>query len=181
MKNKFYTIGLPIMGGLLIAGVGIASAAGFMGGGAGGFSTVSPTTAATNQAAQFQAEASETGLSESIIVAGWAQGESLSQIATANGITAAQLQTGMKTYETAQQNAELQALVTNGTITQAQMTQRLAAIATQQAAMQTNMQNASGTWSGGGHGGFSGMRGHKASTSASTSGTTSNSGTTSTS
>ena len=60
MKNKFLTIGLPIMGGLLIAGVGIASAAGFMGG-AGGFSTVSPTTSATNQAAQFQAEASETG------------------------------------------------------------------------------------------------------------------------
>lgn len=78
MKNKFLTIGLPIMGGLLIAGVGIASAAGFMGG-AGGFSTVSPTTSATNQAAQFQAEASETGLSESVIVAGWAQGESLSR------------------------------------------------------------------------------------------------------
>ena len=160
------------MGGLLIAGVGIASAAGFMGGGAGGFSTVSPTTSATNQAAQFQAEASETGLSESVIVAGWAQGESLSQIATANGITAAQLQASMKTYEAAQQNAELQALVTNGTITQAQMTQRLAAIAAQQAAMQTKMQNASGTWAGG-SGGFGGMRGHKAATSASTSGTTS--------
>ena len=171
MKNKFLTIGLPVMGGLLIAGVGIASAAGFMGG--GGFSTVSPTTSATNQAAQFQAEASETGLSESVIVAGWAQGESLSQIATANGITAAQLQTGMKTYETAQQNAELQALVTNGTITQAQMTQRLASIATQQAAMQTKMQNASGTWSGGGHGGFGRIHGQPTTTTSNSAGTTS--------
>jgi len=160
------------MGGLLIAGVGIASAAGFMGGGAGGFSTISPTTSATNQAAQFQAEASATGLSESVIVAGWAQGESLSQIATANGITAAQLQASMKTYRTAQQTAELQALVTNGTITQAQMTQRLASIATQQAA-----RAAAGSSSTGGHRGFGGRT---AATSASTSGSTSTTGTTST-
>ena len=169
MKNKFLTIGLPIIGGLLIAGVGVASAAGFFGGaggpGQGGFggglNTVSPATYATTQAAQFQAEASELGLSESVIVTGWAEGESLQQIATANGISQTQLQTDLKTYEASQQNADLQALVANGTITSAQMTQYLASIATRQAAAQTAMQNASGTFAGG-HGGFGRMHGHAA-------------------
>lgn len=163
MKNKFLMIGLPIIGGLIIAGVGIASAAGMFAGG-GGFggalSAVSPTDAATNQAAQFQAEASALGLGESVIVSGWAEGESLQQIATANGISPTQLQSDMKAYGASQQTAELQALVTNGTITQAQMTQRQAAIAAQEAAAQAAMANASGTWSGGGHGGFGGMRRH---------------------
>jgi hypothetical protein len=193
MKKKFLTIGLPVLGGLLIAGVGIASAAGMFagaggpgpgglsgpGGFGGGLTAVSPTDAATSQTAQFQAEASALGINESLIVSGWAEGESLQQIATANGISATQLQADMKTYEASQQNDELQALVTAGTITQAQMTQRLAATTAQEAAaaaaqtaMAVKTANASGTWAGG-HGGFGGMRrgGHATSTT-STSGST---------
>ena len=187
MKNKFLIIGLPIIGLAAVVGVSIASAAGMfaagkvggagpggmaMGGGFGGsFNAVSPADFATSQATQFQAEATALGLNESIIVNGWAAGDSLQQIATANGITAAQLQSDMKTYEANQQTADLQALVTAGTITQAQMTQREAAVAAQQSAMQTAMANASGTWAGG-HGGFGG-RGKLAPTSTvSTSGST---------
>lgn len=172
MKKKFLLIGLPVIGAVAVAGIGIASAAGMLAGGGaggpggmgggfgGGFSAATPTDFATNQTAQFQAEASALGLNESVIVNGWAEGESLKQIATANGITATQLQSDMKTYEEAQQTADLQALVTAGTITQAQITQRQAAVAAQEAAMQTAMANASGTFAGGGHGGFGGGRGH---------------------
>jgi hypothetical protein len=131
------------------------------GGFGGGAAITSPTTAATNLTAQFQAEAAETGLAESVIVAGWSQGQSLEQIAEANGISATQLQTDIKNYAQSQENAELQALVTNGTITQAQMNARLQFEATQAAKMQTAMSNASGTWPGGPRGGFGRMMGHR--------------------
>lgn len=160
MKKKFLTIGLPILGGLLVAGVGIASAAGMFAGGQGGFgggvNSVPPATWAANQATTFQNEATALGLSESIIVAGWAQGQSLEQIATTNGISASQYKTDMEAYAKSQQQADLDALVSAGTITSAQETSYLAAIAAQQAAAQAKMtarmQNASGTWPGGGRG-----------------------------
>jgi len=160
MKHKFLAIGLPIMGGLIIAGVGIASAAGmFAGGGSGamggfgaglggGAFAVTPARAAANQATEFQNEATATGLSLSVITDGWAQGDTLSQIATANGISSSQLATDLKNFAQSQSNAELQALVANGTITQSQMTARQAAVVAAQAAMQAKMQNASGTWQG---------------------------------
>ena len=66
MKNKFLTIGLPILGGLVIAGVGIASAAGFMGG-AGGFGGWHEQCFAdhmgSEQATLFQNEATALGYS----------------------------------------------------------------------------------------------------------------------
>jgi len=181
MKKKFLIIGLPILGGLAIAGVGIASAAGMFAGGArlmgfgggfgdgGGVSAVTPTTWAANQAMTFQNEATALGLSESFIVNGWAQGQSLEQIAAANGISASQYQADMKTYAQSQQKADLDALVAQGTIASAQETQYLAAQAAAQTALQTKMQNASGTWQGG-HGGFGRVR----SAPATTSGTSSN-------
>lgn len=169
MKHKFLTIGLPILGGLAIAGVGIASAAGMIGGGIGGpmmgfggfgkVSAVSPSQWASDQTAQFQAEASALGLSKDVIVNGWAAGQSIEQIATANGISSSQYQTDMKNYEQSQLNANLQALVSAGTITQDQMNQYLQTLATQQANLQAKMQNASGTWKGFG-GGF-GRMGHR--------------------
>jgi len=142
----------------------------------GGVNSVSPTTWATNQATTFQNEAMALNLPEATIISGWASGENLQQIATANGISSSQYQTDMKTYAQSQQKADLDALVSQGTITSAQETSYLNALATQQAAMRTKMQNASGTWQGG-SGGFGRMRGHKpAPTTSSNSGT----GTTST-
>lgn len=188
MNKKFLTIGLPILGGLLVAGVGIASAAGMMGGGAGGnggpgpamgfgagnsiaMSSVTPAEWAADQATQFQNEATALGLSESVIISGWAQGQSLEQIATANGISSSQYKTDMETYAKSQQQADLAALVSQGTITSAQESDYLAAIATQEAAAQAQMtarmQNASGTWQGGGRG-FGKMGGHGASSTVST-------------
>jgi len=137
MKKKFLMIGLPVIGGLALAGVGIASAAGMLGGGmvagpmqsAGAIGlaglAVAPGQWASDQAAAFQAEAGALGLSESVIAAGWAQGETLSQIASANGISSSQLQADLKNYAQTQEQADLQALVSQGTITQAQMASRL--------------------------------------------------------
>jgi hypothetical protein len=152
IKERLLTIGLPIAGAIVLAtvGIGIASAAsttgtgsngggaGFMGGFGGAMSAETPAVQAQNQTTLFQNEASATGLSESVIVSGWAAGQSLEQVATANGVSQTQLATDMQNYEQSQLNTELQALVTNGTITQAQMTQRLQTIQTQQAAMKAN-------------------------------------------
>ena len=122
-----------------------------------GGSGITPAQSAANQATEFQNEASATGLSLSTIVSGWAQGESLEQIATANGVSQTQLQTDMKAFQQTQLQDELDAMVTAGTITQAQATQRLAAIAAQQATMAAN---AGKTGQFGGHG-----RGPRSSTS----------------
>src|SRR5271157_87409 len=104
MKHKFLTIGLPIFGGLVIAGIGVASAAGFLGGAGGpmGFggsmNSVSPTTWAANQATVFQNEATALGLTLTDITNGWAAGQSIEQIATAHNISSSQYQTDMKNY-----------------------------------------------------------------------------------
>lgn len=157
MKKKLLVVGLPLLGGIAIAGVGIASAAGMFGGfagplrgpgGFGGADAVSPAAWAANQTAQFQAEATALDLPVSTIVSGWAAGQSLEQIATANGISQSQFQTDMKNYAQSQENADLQALVSAGTITQSQMNQYVQAQATAQANFQTKIQNASGTWKG---------------------------------
>ena len=165
IKEKLVTIGLPIAGAIVLAtvGIGIASAAsparggngggmGFGGFGGGMMSAETPAVQAQNQATMFQNEASATGLSESVIVNGWAAGQSLEQVATANGVSQTQLQTDMKNFEQSQLNTELQAMVTNGTITQAQMTQRLQSIQTQQAAIKANAGTNSQGFRGRGHG-----------------------------
>jgi hypothetical protein len=165
MKRKLLTIGLPILGVALVAGIGIALAqttttntattgmqmdgggpggsggqGGPGGGFDGGFNSISPADYATNQATEFQDEANALGLSVSVVTDGWANGENLQQIATANGISTSTLQTDLSTYRTAQLTAQLQALVTNGTITQAQMATRLAS----EQAQATQMQNGAG-------------------------------------
>ena len=92
-----------------------------------------PAQAAADQTAAFQAMASATGLSVQTIAAGWSQGQSLAQIAEANGITAAQLRTDMQNYRLQQLKDELAALVANGTITQAQSDARLQFVQSQMA------------------------------------------------
>lgn len=156
MNHKFLIVGIPIIGGLLIAGLGIASAATIInnnhnmsaGRGSGGINYVSPTEWATNQTARFQAEATALGLPESVIVNGWASGQNLQQIATANGISSSQFQTDMKNYQQSQLKDRLQALVSQGTITQDQMNQYLQTIATRQANFANRVQNLSGTSKG---------------------------------
>ncbi len=170
MKHKFLTIGLPVLGGLAIAGVGIASAAGFMRGSGGrggvmgfggGMNAASPTQWAANQTTRFQAEAGALGLSESVIVNGWASGQSLRQIATANGISLSQYETDIKNYAQSQRKADLDALVSQGTITAAQETQYLQSLATRQANFRAKTQNAPGVSKGSG-GGFGRMHGRHA-------------------
>lgn len=147
MKDKFWTIGLPAVTAALIAGVGIASAASGLatgttntkaemnGGGhggdggfgfGGGLNSVSATDYATDQATELQNEATVLGLGLSTVTDGWAKGESISEIASNNGISTSTLQTNLKAFQQSQLTARLQALVTNGTITQDQMNTRLA-------------------------------------------------------
>jgi hypothetical protein len=111
--------------------------------GSGGINYVSPTEWATNQTARFQAEATALGLPEGVIVNGWASGQNLQQIATANGISSSQFQTDMKNYQQSQLKDRLQALVSQGTITQDQMNQYLQTIATRQANFANRVQNLS--------------------------------------
>jgi hypothetical protein len=149
MQRKLLVFGLPALAIALVAGVGLASAAsttttatpgvamgggpgpgmrgGMFGfGGFGGFNSLSPTDYAAKQAAEFKAEANALGLSESVIASGWASGQSLMQTALANGISTSTLATDLKNYQQTQLSAQLQALVSNGTITQDQMNARLA-------------------------------------------------------
>lgn len=155
MKNKSLVYGGLGILGVSLAGIGIASAAmGGVGGGSmlGGMmglgGGMTPAQSAAAQQTEFQNEASVTGLSLSTIADGWAKGESLQQIATANGVSQTQLQANLKNFQQTQLKAELDAMVAAGTITQVQETTRLATVATQQTKMTAN----AGKVGGRGHG-----------------------------
>lgn len=127
MKNKLVAYAaLPVIV-LGLAGAGIASAHGTMGGfGLGRFGdNLTPDQVATNHQTMFQNEANFLGISVDDVKNGWAQGKTLQQIAQDHGITREQLQQKMKDAWTAAMKTQLQTLVTKGIITQAQADARL--------------------------------------------------------
>lgn len=125
MKNKLLLYAIFPVIGLGLLGYSAASAHGLFGG-FGGASNMTPEQIVTRQQTMFQNEANMLGISIDDVKNGWAEGKSLLQIATDHGITKEQLQQKMKDAQTAQLKSQLDILVSNGTITQAQADKRMA-------------------------------------------------------
>lgn len=122
MKKKkllAYTI-LPVMA-FAIFGVSQSSAHGWF----GQMNNATPEEIALRQTDMFTQQASLLGISVDAVKQGWAEGKTLSEIATANGISETDLQAKMKTQAKTKTQERLQTLVNQGVITQAQADQRL--------------------------------------------------------
>lgn len=124
MKNKLLLYAIFPMIGLGLLGYGAASAHGLFGG-FGGAVKMTPEQIVTRQQAMFQDEANMLGINIDKVKEGWAEGKNLLQIATENGITKEVLQQKMKDVQIAQLKSQLDILVANGTITQAQADRRI--------------------------------------------------------
>lgn len=132
MKNKLLMYAIFPMVGLGLLGFNAASAHGMFGfGGFAGVSNMTPEQIVARQQNMFQNEAGMLGISVDIVKEGWAEGKSLLQIAAENGITKEALRQKMKDAQTAQLKSQLQALVDQGVITQAQADKRMAFISEQ--------------------------------------------------
>ena len=92
----------------------------------------------TEITARFQGEATLLGVNIDEIKTAWAQGKTLFDVAQAHGITKEQLAQKMKGQRVAEIKTQLQALVTQGVITQAQADQRIAFMQAQQAKKNTD-------------------------------------------
>lgn len=139
---------LPVLGLGLLGVSSIASAHGFGGGmGIGLFSNATPEQLATRQQDMFAREAQLLGISVDDVKVAWADGKTLQQLAQDHGITQDQLATRMKDAALAQLTTNLQDLVSQGIITQAQADKRLAFMQTQ-----TANRKAKGFARGRGHG-----------------------------
>lgn len=141
MKKKIlmYAI-IPALGFSALIGVGAASAHGFF----GMFNNLTPEQIGTQQQTMFQQQADILGISVDDVKNAWAEGKSLKTLAEEKGITQEQLQAKMKEARLQQMKSNLQILVSQGVITQAQADKRL-----------QFMQNESANGKGGrGHGGF---------------------------
>lgn len=140
--------------GLALVGAGIASAHGLFGG-----VTATPAQVATRQETSFQNEASLLGVSEDTVKAAWASGESMQALMKANNITQAEVTAKLQAQRQQNEQTRIQDLVSQGVITQAQATQRLAFLQTQAANAAKNPHGGFGGFGGGMRGGFGG---HKA-------------------
>lgn len=132
MKKKFaYYAILPALA-LVLLGAGTASAHGF---GFGLFGqNATPQQIAEIQTKMFQQQADLLGTNIDDVKNAWAQGKTLQELATEKGITAEQLKTKLQAQRQQQMKDHMQALVSQGVITQAQADQRLQV-------MQQKMQN----------------------------------------
>ncbi len=124
MKNKLLLYAIFPVLGLGLLSFNAADARGLFGG-FGHMAKMTPEQIVTRQQAMFQDEANMLGLGIDIIKEGWAEGKSLIQIATENGITKEVLQQKMKDAQAAQLKAQLQMLVDQGVISQAQADKRM--------------------------------------------------------
>jgi hypothetical protein len=113
-------------GALAVASFGVLSVNAM---GMPGMNTLSADEIASRQTAMFQQQATLIGATVDEVKASWANGESLSDLAKAKGLTQEQLQAKMKAQHDLDMKAELQTLVTKGVITQAQADKRIAAMA----------------------------------------------------
>ncbi len=114
---------IPVLGLGLLSGGAAVSAAGFLG------SEATPQEIATRQQTMFDKQASLLGISVDKVKDAWAAGKTLQELAAENGITEAQLQEKLVAERTAAMKAQIQALVDQGIVTQAQADQRLAYMA----------------------------------------------------
>lgn len=133
LNKKFipYAI-LPVMAMALI-GAGTASAHGLFGFG----SNATPQEIATAQTDRFTQEAALLGISVDAVKSAWAEGKTLEELATANGITADQLHQKMEDARKQHMKDQLAMLVSQGVITQVQADQRSAFIDKQAASGNT--------------------------------------------
>jgi hypothetical protein len=129
-KNKIIAFAvLPVLG-LSLLGAATASAHGF---GFGGTMNATPDEITTRQTEMFTRQAELLGVSVDVVKQGWAEGKTPAEIASANGVTAAQLQEKMKAAHAAEMQTHLKALVDKGVITQAQADARVKAMETRTA------------------------------------------------
>jgi DNA-binding phage protein len=122
MKLRYKTAAyamMPVLG-FGILGANPASAQGMM-----GIITQTPEQIADRQSTFFQQEATILGVSVDEVKAAWAAGKSMKQLATEKGLTQEQIQTRLKDAATVQLKTQLQALVDQGIVTQAQADARL--------------------------------------------------------
>lgn len=119
MKKYLKYAILPTMA-LALIGAGVASAHGFFWG-----NIQDPQAFAQSQTQMFQKQADLLGISVDELKNDWAQGKTFQQIAQEKGITQDQLKTKMQDLMKQKMKDDLQVLVQQGVITQAQADQRL--------------------------------------------------------
>lgn len=86
---------------------------------------LSPQDLAARQQAMFQQTADILGISIDDVKNGWANGETVTQIAKDHNISQQQLQQKMQAYANQQMQQELQTLVSQGVISQDQANKRM--------------------------------------------------------
>lgn len=113
------------LGVLALIGVGVASAQGLHGFGFGLGNNATPEEIATQATNRFQAEADLLGTDINTVKNAWAEGKTLSDLATQLGIDQTTLQQKLMDQRQTQLKANLQSMVDQGVITQGQADQRL--------------------------------------------------------
>jgi hypothetical protein len=119
---------LPLLA-VVVIGATMVSAQGGSGMGHGpggyGFIEATPEEVVTRHTAMFEQQANILGISVDAVKQAWAEGQSFSDLASANGISEDDLQNKMKELAKTKIKEHLQTLVSQGVITQAQADQRL--------------------------------------------------------
>ena len=121
-KKLMVYAALPILGLGLVGSVNATSAHGlfgFMG------QNATPEEIATRQQDMFQSQAELLGISVDSVKNAWAEGKTLKELADENGISEEQLREKMKNAAQSRLKSNLDSLVSQGVITQAQADKRL--------------------------------------------------------
>ncbi len=124
MKKKLALYAILPMLALAALGASTASAHGWL-----GFnSNATPEQTAQMHTQMFQKQADLLGISVDEIKNAWAQGKTLKTLAEEKGISQQQLQEKMRQERQSQMKIQMQNLVSQGIITQAQADQRIKAM-----------------------------------------------------
>ncbi len=127
-KKRLLKYGVPALAIAFLVSGGIASAHGMggMNGGFGGNSFNStPEQIATMHNQMFQDQANLIGATVSEVKTAWANGTSFKDLAKSKGVTEEMLQAKMKARHESQMKTQMQVLVTQGVITQAEADARI--------------------------------------------------------
>lgn len=132
MKHKIALYALVPLLAAGMFGTQAASAHGMGGMGRGimfgGFGKPTPDEIATRQQAIFTYQAQLLGISVEEVKAAWAEGKTLPDLVKEKGISNTDIEARMESAYQEQLNAQLQALVEKGVITQAQADKRLQSV-----------------------------------------------------
>lgn len=110
---------------MIVFGIAAAPTAFAHGFGFGPRAALPPAEVAQRQATVFAEQAKVLGVDVDVVKDGWADGESLHEIAREQGITPSQLAERMRLAKRTRLAAQLDALVANGVVTRAQADKRL--------------------------------------------------------